>query len=149
MLHAYRWSLRLVLNHRLATIIVSNLIFIVTVLLFMTFSYGFLPSEDIGQIFGFTEAAQGISFESMKKHQLTVMEIVRQDPNVDSFVSTAGAGGPSLTGNLGRIFVNLKPRSQRKLNADEIIQELRPKLAKIPESRSSFKTLLPFGLEGS
>jgi HAE1 family hydrophobic/amphiphilic exporter-1 len=132
MLQAYRWSLRLVLNHRLATIMISNLIFIVTVLLFMTFSYGFLPSEDIGQIFGFTEAAQGISFESMKEHQLAVMEIVRQDPNVDSFSSTAGAGGSAPTGNLGRIFVSLKPRSKRKLNADEVIQELRPKLAKIP-----------------
>ncbi len=132
MFRAYRWSLRFVLQHRLATILISNLIFLVTVLLFMTFSYGFLPSEDIGQIFGFTEAAQGISFESMKQHQLAVMEVVRQDPNVDSFSSTAGAGGSSPTGNLGRIFVSLKPRSKRKLNADEIIQELRPKLARIP-----------------
>jgi len=132
MLQAYRWSLTFVLNHRLATIVVSNLIFVITVLLFMIFSYGFLPSEDIGQIFGFTEAAQGISFESMKQHQLAVMEIVRQDPNVDSFSSTAGAGGPSPTGNVGRIFITLKPRSKRELNADEVIQELRPKLAKVP-----------------
>lgn len=132
MLQAYRLSLRFVLNHRLATIVVSNLIFVVTILLFMTFSYGFLPSEDIGQIFGFTEAAQGISFESMKQHQLVVAEIVRQDPNVDSFSSTAGAGGPTSTGNMGRIFITLKPRSERKLNADEVIQELRPKLAKVP-----------------
>src|SRR5512139_2648009 len=86
MLHAYRSSLRFVLNHRLSTMVLSTLVLIVTIFLFMIFSYGFLPSEDIGQIFAFTEAAQGISFESMKKHQLTVMEIVRQDPNVDSFV---------------------------------------------------------------
>jgi HAE1 family hydrophobic/amphiphilic exporter-1 len=132
MLQAYRLSLRFVLNHRLATIMISNLIFVVTVLLFMTFSYGFLPSEDIGQIFGFTEAAQGISFESMKQHQLAVMEVVRQDPNVENFSSTAGAGGPSPTGNVGRIFITLKPRSKRQLNADEVIQELRPKLAKVP-----------------
>jgi HAE1 family hydrophobic/amphiphilic exporter-1 len=132
MLQVYRWSLRFVLNHRLSTIVFSNLIFLVTLILFMTFSYGFLPSEDIGQIFGFTEAAQGISFESMKQHQLAVAEVVRQDPNVDSFSSMAGAGGPSLTGNLGRVFISLKPRSERRLNADEIIQELRPKLAKIP-----------------
>ncbi len=148
MLHAYRWSLRFVLNHRLATIVISNLIFIVTVLLFMTFSYGFLPSEDIGQIFGFTEAAQGISFESMKQHQITVMEIVRQDPNVDSFVSTAGAGGPSLTGNLGRIFVTLKPRYERKLNADEVIQELRPKLAKVPGIQAFLQNPPPIRLGG-
>ena len=148
MLQAYRWSLRFVLNHRLATIVISNLIFVVTVLLFMTFSYGFLPSEDIGQIFGFTEAAQGISFESMKQHQLAVMEIVRQDPNVDSFSSTAGAGGPSLTGNLGRIFVTLKPRSERKLNADEVIQELRPKLAKVPGIQAFLQNPPPIRIGG-
>jgi HAE1 family hydrophobic/amphiphilic exporter-1 len=132
MLQAYRLSLRFVLNHRVATIVIYNLIFVFTILLFMTFSYGFLPSEDIGQIFGFTEAAEGISFESMKQHQLAVAEVVRQDPNVDSFSSQAGAGGPSPTGNLGRIFITLKPRSKRRLNADEVIQELRPKLAKVP-----------------
>ena len=132
MLHAYRWSLRFVLNHRLSTIIISNLILAITIGLFTIFSYGFLPSEDIGQVLGFTEAIQGISFESMKQHQLAVMEVVGQDPNVEAFSSTAGAGGPSPTGNLGRIFISLKPRSQRKLNADEVIQELRPKLAKIP-----------------
>jgi HAE1 family hydrophobic/amphiphilic exporter-1 len=132
MLHAYRRSLRFVLNHRLATLVLYNFIFVFTILLFMTFSYGFLPSEDIGQIFGFTEAAEGISFESMVQHQLAVAEIVRQDPNVDSFSSQAGAGGPSPTGNLGRIFITLKPRSKRRLNADEVIQELRPKLATVP-----------------
>jgi len=132
MLQAYRWSLRFVLNHGLLTIVIANLILLVTIILFMTFSYGFLPSEDIGQIFGFSEAAQGISFESMKQHQLAVAEVVRQDLNVDSFSSTAGAGGPSPTGNLGRIMISLKPRSERKLSADEVIQELRVKLAKIP-----------------
>ena len=148
MLQVYRWSLRLVLNHRLATIVISNLIFIATVLLFMTFSYGFLPSEDIGQIFAFTEAAQGISFESMKQHQLAVAEIVRQDPNVESFSSTAGAGGPSATGNLGRIFISLKPRSKRKLNADEVIQELRPKLAKIPGIQAFLQNPPPIRIGG-
>ena len=102
MFKAYRLSLRFVLNHRPATLVIANLILLVTVLLFMTFSYGFLPSEDIGQIFGTTEAAEGISFESMKQHQLAVAEIIQQDPNVESFSSTAGAGGPSQTGNVGR-----------------------------------------------
>ena len=131
MLQAYRVSLRFVLNHRLSTMVVSGLILIITLILFMTFSYGFLPSEDIGQIFGFTEGAQGISFEAMKRHQLKVMEVVQQDPNVHSFSSTVGAGGPSPTGNLGRIFITLKPRSERKLHTDEVIQQLRPKLSKI------------------
>jgi HAE1 family hydrophobic/amphiphilic exporter-1 len=147
MLRAYRSSLRVVLSHRLATLLFSVLVLVVTVFLFFIFSYGFLPTEDIGQIFGFTEAIQGISFESMKEHQLAVMEVVRQDPNVDSFVSTAGAGGPSPTGNLGRMFVTLKPRSQRELNAEEIIQELRPKLAAIPGIQVFLQIPPPIRLE--
>jgi len=132
MLNAYRSSLQRVLKYKRTTLIVSVLLLMATIGLFKVSSYGFLPSEDIGQIFGFTEAAQGISFESMKQHQLAVMEVVRQDPNVEAFSSTAGAGGPSPTGNVGRIFITLKPRSQRKLHADEVIQQLRPKLAKVP-----------------
>jgi len=132
MLNAYRSSLQRVLKYKRTTLIVSVLLLVATIGLFKVSSYGFLPSEDIGQIFGFTEAAQGISFESMKQHQLAVMEVVRQDPNVEAFSSTAGAGGPSPTGNVGRIFITLKPRSQRKLHADEVIQQLRPKLAKVP-----------------
>jgi HAE1 family hydrophobic/amphiphilic exporter-1 len=132
MLYVYRSSLSFVLNHRLATLVISGLILVITVYLFTKFPYGFLPSEDIGQIFGITEAAEGISFESMKEHQLAVAEVVRQDPNVYAFSSTAGAGGPSATGNMGRIFITLKPRSERKLSADEVIEELRPKLARVP-----------------
>ena len=132
MLNTYRSSLQRVLKYKRTTLIVSVLLLVATIGLFKVSSYGFLPSEDIGQIFGFTEAAQGISFESMKQHQLAVMEVVRQDPNVEAFSSTAGAGGPSPTGNVGRIFITLKPRSQRKLHADEVIQQLRPKLAKVP-----------------
>jgi HAE1 family hydrophobic/amphiphilic exporter-1 len=132
MLYAYRSSLRFALSHRLATLMISGLILLITLYLFTEFPYGFLPNEDIGQIFGFTEAAEGISFESMKEHQLALAEIIRQDPNVDAFSSTAGAGGPSPTGNIGRLMITLKPRSERKLNAEQVIEEFRPKLAKIP-----------------
>jgi len=148
MLQAYRSSLRFVLNHRFATIVISVLVLVVTVILFMSFSYGLLPSEDIGQIFGITEAAQGISFESMKRHQLAVMEIISQDPNVGAFSSTAGAGGPSPTSNLGRFFITLKPRSERKLNADEVIQELRPKLEKVSGIQVFLQNPPPIRLEG-
>jgi HAE1 family hydrophobic/amphiphilic exporter-1 len=132
MLGTYRASLRFVLNHHFATLAISGFILVITLYLFANFSYGFLPSEDIGQIFGITEAAEGISFESMKEHQLAVAEVIRQDPSVESYSSTAGAGGPSTTGNLGRLMITLKPRSERDLSADEVIQELRPKLARVP-----------------
>jgi HAE1 family hydrophobic/amphiphilic exporter-1 len=84
MLQAYDRSLKIVLERRFATLVVSGLIFVATIFLFVIIPKGFLPSEDIGQIFGFTEAVQGISFDSMKEHQLKVAAIVRQDPNVGS-----------------------------------------------------------------
>lgn len=132
MLHTYDWTLKRVLKHHVTTSLVSVLIFGVTIFLFTKIPMGFIPSEDTNQAFGFTEAAQDISFDSMVKHQKQVAEIVRQDPNVDSFMSSVGAGGPNGTGNTGRVFMRLKPRAERKLSADEVIQELRPKLAAIP-----------------
>jgi len=148
MLSVYRSSLRFVLNHRLATLVISSLILVATLYLFTIIPYGFLPNEDIGQIAGITEAAEGISFESMKEHQLAVAEVVRQDPNVHAFSSTAGAGGPLPTGNVGRLFITLKPRSERKLSAEQVIEELRPKLAKIPGIRVFLQIPPPIRIGG-
>ena len=135
MLGAYDRSLKIVLEHRLATLVVSGLILIATIYLFGVIPKGFLPSEDIGRIFGFTEAAQGISFDAMKEHQLKVAEVIRQDPNVDSFMSGVGPVGTLVGTNTGRVFIRLKPMSERRLHVDEVIQELQPKLMQIPGIR--------------
>ena len=92
---------------------------------------GFLPTEDTGQIFAFTEAAQDISFEAMAEKQRAAAAIVRQQPNVDQLMSSIGAAAINVVPNTGRIFMRLKPRAERP-PADEIIDELRPKLAAIP-----------------
>ena len=93
----------------------------------------FLPSEDTGQIRASTEAAQDVSFDSMREHQVAVAKIVGADTNVDGFMSAMGVSGNGTgTGNNGRMFIRLKPRSQRKLSADQIIQELRQKVAGVP-----------------
>ena len=135
-LAAYKWSLDRVLHHQPATMLISGLLLVLTVYLFAVMPKGFLPSDDTGQIFAFTEAAQGISFESMARHQQALAGIVKQDENVANFMSSIGASGPNATGNSGRMFIRLKPRSERKLSADEIIQELRPKLASVPGIRA-------------
>ena len=132
MLHAYERTLKLVLNYRRTTLAVTIVLTIWTGFLFTKIPMGFLPSEDTGQIFAFTEAAQGISFEDMVKHQKELAAIVAKDPNIDAFMSAIGASGVSVANNTGRIFMRLKPRSERKLSADEIIQELRPKVSKVP-----------------
>jgi HAE1 family hydrophobic/amphiphilic exporter-1 len=132
MFNVYQWSLQVVLRHKRTTLVISILSLIATFALFKVSSYGFLPSEDMSQIFGFTEGPQDISFESIVEHQQAIATVVREDPNTASYMSSVGAGGPNVAGNTGRIFIRLKPRSQRRLSVDEVIEELRPKLARVP-----------------
>lgn len=127
----YEQSLSKVLAYRRATIAVSMAILVATVYLFWRMPTGFLPSEDISQIFCFTEGQQGVSFEEMKRHQQELAAILLKDPNVEAFMSSVG-GGSSNSGNTGRIIIRLKPRSERSLSVDEVIKELRPKLSKTP-----------------
>ncbi|MBI4681717.1 MAG: efflux RND transporter permease subunit [Nitrospirae bacterium] len=132
MRNAYERSLQQVLRHRRTTLVITIILTIATIYLFMKMPMGFLPSEDTGQIFSFTEAAQGISFDDMVEHQKKLAAIVADDPNIAAFMSAVGAGGASSGGNTGRIFMRLKPRNERELSADEIIQGLRPKVSKVP-----------------
>jgi HAE1 family hydrophobic/amphiphilic exporter-1 len=130
-LAAYRGSLHWVLGHRRLTMLVFAAIFVGTGFLFSWMPKGFLPSDDVGQLFVITEAAQDISFDAMANLQQQVAAIIRRNPHVDNVMSFAGAGGPSASLNNGRIFVTLKPRGERP-SADEIVQELRPALMRIP-----------------
>ncbi len=132
MLHFYERTLTSVLRHRPATMLASGVVLLATGFLFWYMPQGFLPSEDTGQLAIVTETAQGTSFESMKQHQQAVATVVLKDPNVDAFMSSAGTGGASSSGNQGRLFIRLKPRSERKLHVDQVIQQLRPKLAQVP-----------------
>ncbi|GAW68242.1 multidrug transporter [Geoanaerobacter pelophilus] len=125
----YGRTLSQVLLHRRATMVVTLVITVLTVWLFVRIPTGFLPSEDTGRLNADTEAAQGTSFAEMKQLQESVAQIIAKDPNIEGFMSSIGSGGGAS--NTGRLFMRLKPRSERKLSADEIIQELRPKLAKL------------------
>ena len=129
MRNTYDRSLQAVMRHRLATLNVSLAVLVATLVLFVVIPKGFFPDDDTGQVFGITEAAQGISFDAMREHQMAVAKIAAADLNVADFMSSIGS---SAGLNQGRIFMRLKPRSERKLNADQIIQELRPKFAQIP-----------------
>jgi len=126
----YGTSLRWTLGHRR---IVLGLFIALTVLTGILFAYtpkGFLPSEDSGQLFVFTEGPQDISFEGMAALQRQVTDVVRHDPNVDGFMSFVGVGGLSASLNVGRVFIALKPFGQRK-SADDVVRELRPKLVNL------------------
>jgi len=131
MLHTYERTLKFVLDYRRTTLVITVILTAATGYLFATIPMGFLPSEDTGQIFAFTEAAQGISFDDMVRHQKELSAIVTKDPNIDAFMSAVGASGLSVSNNVGRMFMRLKPRNERKLSADEIIQELRSKVLQV------------------
>ncbi len=128
-LRGYDWSLKKVLRHKFVTLMVSLLVIALTAVLFIQIKTGFLPDEDQGLIFAFTEAQQGIAFSDMYKLQQEVTNVVRQDPNVLNVMSAIGQ--PT---NQGRIFFRLKDKKDRQkgVGAAEVIQELRPKVAQVP-----------------
>ena len=127
---AYARTLNLSINHPRPVMGVFAAILVVTYLLFTQTPMGFRPNDDSGQLVGFTEAAQDISYDAMAGLQQRVAAIVRQDPNVQSVMSSIGAGNGSPALNLGRLTIVLKPRAQR-LSADEVARELRPKLQRV------------------
>ena len=136
MLRLYERSLRGVLDHRAATMVASLVILLATGVLFVTVPKGFIPNEDQGAIFTLTEAAQGISFEAMVRHQQIVADILRQEPSVRALFSTiigsnAAAGS---TQNQGRLFLHLKSRSERP-SLQEVVAKLRAKVSGIPGLR--------------
>jgi HAE1 family hydrophobic/amphiphilic exporter-1 len=124
---AYAATLRWSLDHRRSVMAMFLCIIVATGFLFARMPKGFLPSEDSGQLFCFTEAPQDISFDAMAQLQTQVAEIIRQDPNVEAVMSFIGASGFNAALNVGRITITLKPRKERK-SADEIIRDLRPKV---------------------
>jgi hydrophobic/amphiphilic exporter-1 (mainly G- bacteria), HAE1 family len=145
----YGRTLRLALRARLLVLLFSFAILGATVYLFMHIPKGFLPSEDIGRLLVTTEAAEGTSFAGMLGYQQKVAEVVRADPAVDSFMSSIGSrGGQAVGTNSGTIFARLKPRKERDVSVDELIQRLRPQLAQIPGVRTFMQNPPPIRIGG-
>ncbi len=127
----YRRSLNFCLAHRRWVMFGFVLILVATAIMFVKIPNGFLPSDDTGQLFVFTEADQDVGFAEMARKQGEAAAIIGKDSNVDGVMSFIGVSGSSSTLNLGRMIITLKPRGERG-SPDEIIQELRPKLTGIP-----------------
>ena len=148
MLHGYEWSLKKVMAHPRITMALSLVILVATAFLYMDIPKGFLPSEDQGQLFAFTEGIQGISFEDMMRHQQEAAKIVGESPYVANYMSTVGGGGVNAALNSGRIFARLTDRKTRP-HVDKIIEELRPKLAQIPGINVYLQNLPPIRIGGA
>ena len=130
MLKTYIHYLDLALHHRKIVLLGAISTFAISIFLFMNSPKGFFPEEDIGQILMTTEASEDMSFDSMLKLQDQAAEIVSKDPNVDTSISIIG-GGNSSGKNTGRIFIVLKPKSERAKMA-KIMEGLRVKFREIP-----------------
>jgi HAE1 family hydrophobic/amphiphilic exporter-1 len=149
MLRFYDLTLHYVVRRRRVTLAFSLTLLGVTAWQFSAIPKGFLPSEDIGQLAVVTEAEQGISFDAMVEKQRRIMDIVAKDENVAGFMSVVGAGGPVASLNSGRMFVKLKPRHERPLSADQVIQKLRPQFAQVPGIMAFLQNPPPIRLGGN
>jgi multidrug efflux pump subunit AcrB len=125
LLAAYERGLRWVLRNQAFTLGVAVVTLVATIWLYVIVPKGLLPQQDTGLIVGVTDSAQSISFKSMVERQRGIADIVRKDPDVVSVASFVGAGTVNATVNSGRIYINLKPRDQRKSSASDIITRLR------------------------
>ena len=128
MLRGYEHGLRWVLRHQYPTLFVAMLTLAASVYLYGTLPKGFFPQQDTGLMVGFSQGGQDISFDLMAKKHLQVSEIVQADPAV----ATVGGFVGGSAYNTGFMFISLKPKGERHVTADEVINRLRPKLSKIP-----------------
>ena len=146
----YDITLSGVLRARPVVMAVSVVLLAATVYLFIAVPKGFLPSEDQGRFNVNTEGAQGINFNDMVQHQLKVADVLMKEPNVASVGVNVGLVGNNATGgsNTGRMFVELKPRRERKMSVDQVIASLRPKLAELPGIRTFMLNQPPINLGG-
>jgi HAE1 family hydrophobic/amphiphilic exporter-1/multidrug efflux pump len=131
LLAAYERTLKIVLRHRGTTLMVLFATMAATGYAYVSIPKGFFPQQDNGFITGFSEAAQDISFAAMAEHQQALAKVVARDPAVANYAYSAGATGGAQTVNTGRFWITLKPRDQRDVTADQVINRLRPQLEKV------------------
>ncbi len=117
-----RWTMgrrELMLGGSLAVLVLTGIIYKIV-------PQGFIPRQDTGVVFSNTRGPEGITFPELERRQKAVADVIRKHPDVEAVQSTAGQATGGVVGdNVGRIIIRLKPRKQRKLGADQIINELR------------------------
>jgi multidrug efflux pump len=127
----YGRTLRWVLKHERATLSVAVATLVLTILLYIVVPKGFFPVQDTGIIQGISEAPQEVSFPAMVQRQQALAQVILKDPAVESLSSFIGVDGANTTLNIGRILINLKPLSERKIGAADVIRRLQLQLTKV------------------
>jgi HAE1 family hydrophobic/amphiphilic exporter-1 len=128
----YKWSLGVVLRHRVVMLAVFVAVLVATIHMFGVVPKGFIPDQDNDTLNINIRAAQGTSFYEMSAAAQRVAEVVRQNPNIDSFMVRTGGGGGYGSQNTAQLQVNLVPRATRVQSAQQIAQSLRRQLLSFP-----------------
>ncbi|MBS1990126.1 MAG: efflux RND transporter permease subunit [Cyanobacteria bacterium SZAS LIN-3] len=130
----YKRTLDWALHNKPSVMAVFVLMAVGTAVLFVIIPKGFMPTEDAGQIVCMTEAEQGTSYDAMVRLHTQLTNVISQNPNVQSYMSSLGVGNgsPNIALNQGRILIVLKPRNQRQDSVEQVIKQLQPALATVP-----------------
>jgi multidrug efflux pump len=127
----YGKTLKVVLEHQPATLVVAIATLILTVLLYVFIPKGFFPVQDTGLIQAITEAPQSVSYADMSRRQANLASALLKDQDVVSLSSFIGVDGSNITLNSGRMLINLKPVDDRSDSASDIIRRLQQETAGI------------------
>jgi multidrug efflux pump len=128
-LGTYERTLGWVLEHSTLTLVVLAITIGVNIYLLNIVPKGFFPQQDNGTVFGGIQGPQDTSFQAMQTAVQRIVDVVKTDPAVENVMAFTGGGGPT---NSGFIFLGLKPLEERKVNAGQVIDRLRPKLIAVP-----------------
>ncbi len=131
MIAFYDRGLRVVLRHKVPTLIVTVATLALTAVMGWYVPKGFFPQQDTGAILGISAAAPDVSFPKMMQLQEKIADVVLADPDVETVGSFIGSDGTNATTNSGRLSITLKAHDNRKSSASEIIARLQPKLAAV------------------
>jgi multidrug efflux pump len=128
-LSLYAVTLRFVLRHQFATMLIAAATVAATVQLALAVPKGFFPTQDTGVLLGVSEAPPTVSFQGMVRRQRSLNRAVLEDPAVESLSSFIGVDGVNATLNSGRMLINLKPLDERGISAEGVLQRLQERLA--------------------
>ncbi|MBR0937513.1 efflux RND transporter permease subunit [Bradyrhizobium jicamae] len=128
MLNFYRRTLTAALQHRLSVMLILAAVFGLNFYLYDMIPKGFFPQQDTGRMIGIIQADQSISFQLMQQKLGQFVNIIKNDPAVETVVGFTGGGQT----NSGFMFVSLRPLDQRKISVDGVIARLRREMAVVP-----------------
>ncbi|HVN30102.1 MAG TPA: efflux RND transporter permease subunit, partial [Candidatus Binataceae bacterium] len=124
----YERSLKWVLGHPALMLTIALATLVLNIYLFKIVPKGFFPEQDTGRIMGAILADQDTSFQSMHQKLLEMVRLIDKDPAVDNALAFTGGNGATNTANS---YIALKPLSERKISAQEVIARIRKRAAKI------------------